>query len=240
MRIPALLGIALGALTLLPLQAAATPISTTIELNTVFAGGTPNGNVPWLTATFTSSVGSKTGTLVMSLNTNAPDFIQGLNNKNAAVGWAFYLDQGLSGLTCENNGGNCASNNALYNGSFNSGPVPGPFNLAFGWSAQDRFMSGDSATYELTFLDLLTGNPFVESAGGWSSVAHIQGFPTNLGCGTSGWIVSGSGSGAQGNVCDPNPHTPPPVNVPEPGELGIFGLGLLFAGLFLGLRRRED
>lgn len=231
MRIPVLLGMALGVLTLLPPQVAATPISTTIELDTVFTGNTPDGSAPWLTAQFTSTTGSKTGTLVLSLNTSRPDVVQGLSNIKAIVGWAFYLNEAVAGLNCT--AGNCAAN-ALYNaGGFNTGPVPGTFNLAFGWSSKKRFLSGDSATYDLTFSDPLTGNPFVENGSNWSSVAHVQ----SMVGGCSGWIVSGDGSGAQGS----GPCIPPTiVKVPEPSELGIFGLGLLFAGLFLGLRRRND
>lgn len=229
-RILALAGLALAALVMLPPQVAATPISTSINLNTVFAGNTPDGSAPWLTAQFTSSVGSDKGTLVLSVHTTGPDFVQGLNSKKSVIGWAFYLNQALSpaGITCA--AGVCAGNGALYNaGGFNTGPVPGMFNLAFGWSSGSRFMAGDSATYDLTFSHLLTGNPFVENGSGWSSVAHVQGILGNC----SGWIVAGNGVGASGS----GPCTdPPPVRVPEPGELGMFGLGLLLVGLLLGMK----
>ncbi|AGG90123.1 MULTISPECIES: hypothetical protein [Rhodanobacter] len=231
-RIPALTGIALVALTVLPLQVAATPISTTIALNTVFSGNTPDGPAPWLIAEFTSSTGSNTGTLVLSSHTTGPDFIQGLSSQQSTVGWAFYLNQAisLSGATCT--AGTCADQGASYKaGGFNTGPVPGMFNLAFGWSQGNRFMIGDSATYALTFTSPLTGNPFVENDSNWSSVAHIQGIANNC----SGWIVSGDGTGAEGSgPCG----DPPPVTVAEPGELGMLSLGLLFVGLLLGLRRR--
>jgi hypothetical protein len=223
---------ALGVVAVLPLPAAATPITTVINLDTVFTGYNPDGVAPWLTAQFTSSVGSNTGTLVLSSNTSGLDFVQGLPNTRATVGWAFYLAQGVSGLNCT--AGKCASNGALYGaGGFNTGSVPGMFNLAFGWSSQSRFLGGDTATYDLTFSNPLTGNPFAENGSNWSSVAHVQGLAA--GC-DSTWIVSGDGSGAAGSgPCID--HTR--VDVPEPGELGVFGLGLLFAGLFLGLRRRN-
>lgn len=231
-RIPILTSIALAALIGLPSPAAAvpTPITTDINLDAVFTGGTPDGTAPWLTAQFTSTMGSKTGTLVLS---SASDFVQGLNSKKATVGWAFYLDQGVSGLTCTT--GKCADNNAFYDASgLNTGPVPGIFNLGFGWSSGNRFIAGDSVTYNLTFSNALTGNPFGPNGSGLWSVAHVQGITGS--CETSGWIVSGDASGAGGSAsCS---TTPPPVVVPEPGELGMFGLGLLFAGLFLGLRRR--
>ncbi|EIM02205.1 hypothetical protein RHOFW104T7_11985 [Rhodanobacter thiooxydans] len=231
-RILVLTGIALAALVVLPSQVAATPISASMSLNTVYTGITPDGSAPWLTAEFTSSVGSSTGTLVLTSRLTGPDFVQGLNSAKSAVGWAFYLNQALSssGITCT--AGACAGNGALYNGSgFDTASVPGMFNLAFGWSSGSRFMAGDSATYDLTFAHLLTGNPFVENASGWSSVAHVQGIIGGADC--SGWIVAGNGTGASGGArCVDPPH----VSVPEPGELGMFSLGLLLAGLFLGMK----
>lgn len=211
--------------------ALSTPITTTINLGTVYAGNTPDGTPPWLTATFTSSTGSTTGTLTLTSHLSASDFLQGLNSKKSTVGWAFYLNQSLVSLTCES-GGTCADNNALFGGSYNAGPVPGTFNLAFGWSSKNRFVAGSSAIYDLTFMSSLTGNPFGPNGGNWWSVAHVQGITGEC----SGWIVSGDGSGASGS--GPCTRTPPPRNVPEPAGLGVFGIGLLAIGLFLGLRRR--
>ncbi len=226
-----LAGIALAALAMSPMQVAATPITTTIQLDTVFTGYTPDGSAPWLSAQFTSSVGSTTGTLVLTSMTSDADFIQGLNSPKATIGWAFYLSQAISGLACQS--GNCADNNALYKaGGLNTGPVPGIFNLGFGWSSGSRFMAGGVATYTLTFSNALAVNPFVENASSWSSVAHIQGITG----GCSGWVVSGSGT--IGDLKGPCTTTPPPVLVPEPDELGMFGLGLLLVGLLAGLRRR--
>ena len=211
----------------LPASATPTPISVTINLDTVYAGNTPDGLAPWLTASFTST-GSSTGTLTLMSNLSSTDFLQGLNNSNSTVGWAFYLNQALYVINCTS--GTCADNNVFFGGSYNSGPVPGGFNLAFGWSSGNRFASGDSAVYDLTFANSLTGNPFVKNANGWSSVAHVQGIYPNC----SGWIVSGDGTGANGD--GPCTGTPPPT-VPEPGVLGMFGLGVLLIGLFVGLRR---
>jgi len=75
-----------------------------------------------------------------------------------------------------------------------------------------------SAIYDLTFDSALSGDPFVANGDGWSSVAHVQGIGPS---GDSGWIVAGG-----------------PVVVPEPAELGLFGVGALVIGLFAGLRRR--
>jgi len=206
----------------------AVPISQTIQLNQVYTGFTPDGSAPWLTATFTQT-GADAGTLTLTSLLGGSDFLQGLENSHAAIGWAFYLNQSLSGLSCSS--GACASNNALFGGSYNSGPVPGVFNLAFGWSSGSRFDGTDSAVYDLTFASALTGNPFSANGSDWWSVAHVQGIGTNGSC--SGWIVSGTGTLGSGSGACGGTH-----EVPEPGALGVFGMGILLIGGFLGWRRR--
>lgn len=206
-------------------------ISTTINLNQVYAGNTPDGIAPWLVATF-QQTGANTGTLTLTSHLGDSDFLQGLNSKKATIGWGFYLNQSLASLSCSS--GVCADNNALFGGSYNTGPVPGTFNLAFGWSSKNRFDGTDSAVYDMTFTNSLTGNPFAlaSNAIGWLSVAHVQGITG----GCSGWIVAGNGTGANGD--GPCTNTPPPVNVPEPSALGMLGLGAMLIGVFIGLRRR--
>jgi hypothetical protein len=190
--------------------------ATTISVDQVFTGATPDGSPPWLVATFTQT-GSNTGTLVLTSHLSGSDFLQGLASSSGTVGWAFYLDQSVSALTCTS--GTCGNSNSGFDaGGFNTGPVGDIFNLGFGWDVSNRFGAGDSATYDLTFDSALSGDPFVANGDGWSSVAHVQGIGTS---GDSGWIVAG-----------------PPVTVPEPAELGLFGLGALVIGLFAGLRRR--
>ncbi|MGH8216480.1 MAG: PEP-CTERM sorting domain-containing protein [Rhodanobacteraceae bacterium] len=196
----------------------ATPV--TINMGQVYTGATPDGSAPWLVATF-NQTGSNTGTLTLTSHLGASDFLQGLNSSNSTVGWAFYLNQSLSAITCTT--GICGNSNSAFNaGGFNTGPVQaGAFNLGFGWGPHDRFDGSDSAVYGLTFASALTGNPFAANGSGWFSVAHVQGIGVRGG--DSGWIVSGAGT---------------PVTVPEPAELGLFGLGLLLVGLFAGWRRR--
>ena len=195
---------------------AALAAPVTINVDQVFTGATPDGSPPWLVATF-NQTSSTTGTLTLTSHLSGSDFIQGLESPNAAVGWAFYLNQSLSGMTCAS--GTCANSNSGYDaGGFNTGPVGDIFNLGFGWNRSSRFVAGSSAVYDLTFTNALSGDPFGPNGDGWWSVAHIQGIGTN---GDSGWIVSGTS-----------------VSVPEPAELGLFGLGALLVGLFAGLRRR--
>lgn len=192
----------------------------TINMNQVFTGATPDGPAPWLVATF-NQTGSNTGTLTLTSHLTGPDFLQGLNSSNSTVGWAFYLDQSLSAITCSS--GTCGNSNSGFNaGGFGTGPAhAGTFNLGFGWGPgrSNRFLAGDSAVYNLTFASALSGNPFAANEDGWFSVAHVQGLGT-LGR-NSGWIVSDT-----------------VVAVPEPAELGLFGLGLVLVALFAVRRYR--
>lgn len=206
----------------------------TFQLSTVYTGDIPDGPTPWLTAEFSAVPGSTTGELVLTSNFSASDFLQGLSSGKATLGWGFYLpSEGntLSGLSCSS--GICADT-SLFGSSYNSGPVPGTFNLAFGWSSMNRFVSGSTATYALSFANALTMSPFGANSSGWTSVAHVQGIGPTGSC--SGWIVSGDGTGADGGTaCKGSP----PVPVPEPGtNLGIFALGLSLIGLLAIARRR--
>ena len=211
----------------------ATPISTTIELGTLFAGTTPSGSAPWLTATFTFDADSapNAGILILTSQLNGSDFVGGPN-----IGWGFHLDTGISTIACA--GGNCADN-ILSAGSYNAGPLKKDWNLAFEWLAGDRLVSGNSAIYHITFSDALAGSPFgtntdpKDKVGGWLSVAHVQGI---YAAGCSGWIVAGAGQGAQGD--DGTCTRPTITDVPEPSVLGMFGFGALMIGLLVGRRRR--
>jgi hypothetical protein len=206
----------------------ATPVTQTINLGQVYTGTTPNGSAPWLVATFAFDTNSTTGTLTLQSNLTSGNFLQGVN----VAGWDFNLASGVTlepGPTCT---GACATTVNI--GASGSGPVPGGFNLGFFWGpgAGSRFDGTDVATYTLTFADALSVSPFTANASGWLSTAHVQGI-TMTGCDNSGWIVDdGNGTGAGNGVCGGT------TNVPEPGALGMFGLGVLLIGGFLGWRRR--
>ncbi len=213
-----------------PKPAFAVPV--TITLGQVFTGSVPDGASPWLEATFEQTA-SNAGTLTLTSRLDANDFLQGLASPHATIGWAFHLGPALDSISCS--GGSCAGNNALFGGSYNAGPVPGGFNLAFGWNSSSRFDGSDSAVYALTFGSMLSGSPFTPNTDGWTSVAHVQGIGPNAGC--SGWIVAGHGTPGDSGACG----TPfdVPHDVPEPGNLGMLGVGILLAGWFLGWRRRH-
>lgn len=218
------------------MPAFATPVTQTISLDQVFTGTTPNGPAPWLTATFAydNDGSSNTGTLTLQSNLTSGGFLQG--GTGQITGWNFFINNGfsLSSLNCA--GTNCAaSTRTTLKAIGPSGPNggTGSFNLGLGWLSGNRFDGGDTATYTLTFGSPLTGNPFGANGLGWWSVAHVQGINVQ-GCADSGWIVSGAnGQNAGSDVCGGTT-----TNVPEPGALGMFGLGVLLIGGFLGWRRR--
>ncbi|WP_455384266.1 hypothetical protein, partial [Acidihalobacter prosperus] len=119
----------------------ATPIET-INLNQVYTGYIPDGPAPWLTASL--AYGNSNNSLVLTLNSSlsGSDFLQGLQGKNAngAVGWAFNFApvDAIASISCNSTAStNCASNVA-FGGNYNTGPVPGTFNLAFGWDSGNR------------------------------------------------------------------------------------------------------
>jgi len=228
MKKQAILGLvsaaAIGLFTLAA-PAVATPVLQTINLDQVYTGNTPDGPTPWLTATFSYDSGSTTGTLVLQSHLSDSDFEQGATG---VTGWGFDIDGTLASFNCTS--GTCAD--AVLTSSLNSGPVPGGFNFGFGWTSQNRFDGSDTATYLLTFDSPLgSTSPFIANDSGWLSYAHVQGITG----GCSGYIVSGTGRlGTSDGPCMN-------VTVPEPealGSLGMFGLGALMIGVFLGVRRR--
>lgn len=211
----------------------AMPITQNIDLNTVYTGATPSGPAPWLSAEFSSETGATSGVLTLTSLLDGSDFVQGGKNANAVVGWAFYLDSGPSSVTCSG-GSNCADS-VFFGDEYNSGPVPGDFNLSFSWDQSDRFMGADTAIYALEFGSALAGSPFALNDSGWTSVAHIQGIAPN---GCSGWIVAGSGDGASGGTpCGDGGQT---IDVAEPSSVSLFAMMLAGIGLLAVARGRRS
>ena len=232
-KVISILLLGLAAAFILPAQATPTPISTTMSLDTVYAGYTPDGSAPWLTATFTSEVGSSTGTLTLTSHLSSGDFVQGANG---VTGWGFYLDSATFPFTITSCTGTCPDTTWQYSIG-QQGPVPGTFNLGFGWVSGNRFNAGDTATFNISFTGEsgLQGSPFLFNEYGINSYSHIQGISGNPTC--SGYVISENGntniptSGLYGSCSA--------TNVPEPNDLGMFGIGVLLIGIFLGLNRRR-
>jgi hypothetical protein len=173
----------------------------------VDSGMDPDGSPPWLVASY-DQTGSDTVTLTLTSLLRATDALWGLEEPSAAVGWAFYLNQPLSGISCRS--GTCGNSNSGFNASgFDTGPVGGLFNLGFGWDRFQPFAAEDSAVYDLTFASALVWFPFDVGPGtDLFSVAQVQGIGP---AGDSSWIVAA------------------PLPIPEPEEFGLFGLGVLIA-----------
>lgn len=103
--------------------------------------------------------------------------------------------------------------------------------------------------------------PIIGGAPAWSPLGDYSGTCFGAGCGYTGWVNANftiatagdyylkvgvtnwsdtnfeSGLAMSGVTVGGNPIEPP-IGVPEPAEIGMFGLGLLLIGLFFGLRRR--
>lgn len=70
----------------------------------------------------------------------------------------------------------------------------------------------------------------------YAVLQNLSGGPLDL------WFAAtrGTGSGLSHYISYTDPAPPPtPVSVPEPGVLGMFGAGLLIAGVGYGMRRRR-
>lgn len=210
--------------------------SDTFDLGTVYTGQNPDGTGPWLTATFTSYWHTTTGTLTLTSHLDGTDSVQGQEHPQAIDGWAFYVNQNISSIVFVSGTQASTALWSLHGTGIGTGPVPGLFDLAFGWSSGNPFVAGDTAVYTLNFANWLSADPFLPTnLAGWHSAAFVQGIG---GSSCSAWIVAGDGAGADGGVPCIG-ATPPQAGVPEPNELAMFGFGTLLLGGFAGLRRRR-
>lgn len=211
----------------------ATPTTTTqtINLGKVLIGYAPNGAAPWLEAQFTFTQGDTSGTLVLTSMLSSGGFVQGANG---VTGWGL----NFSGVSLASKNGVVCTAGICPNTTITTSFTPanngvGTYDLGFGWTSKNRFDGSDTATFTLNFGSALSASPFMANGNGWISYAHVQGIAPN---GCSGWIVNGTVAAGtpNGESCSGEP----PPSVPEPGVLGMFGLGVLLIGGFIGWRRR--
>lgn len=98
--------------------------------------------------------------------------------------------------------------------------------------------SGNVVPGNLTQFQLNAEYFLIKVGGGSSKLAFA--LLHNLGGNLDLYLTAtpGQGGGLSHYVTFGTAQVPPPVPVPEPGVLGMFGLGALLAGLFAGSRRR--
>lgn len=217
-------GLALAAMIILAFSmqpASAGTISFNLDLE--YSGAfPPAGGTPWVVATFDD--GGGTGVVTLTLDTSGLVGVEFLSE------FYFNLDPALNPPPVLG-----FANQDITDASFNSfsrgidcckADGDGFFDATFAFLAND-FTAGELWSIDLTLAGIDANSFNFLSTGGGNSpnglfvAAHIQGIGT--GGADSGWITGG-GNG-NGN------------EVPEPGTLALFGLGLAAMGL---ARRRKQ
>lgn len=190
----------------------------TFNMNTVYSGGTPSGSAPWATATI-SDTGTNTVTLTMDNLLSSPQFISD---------WYFNLDPAevgsVTGSDFNYKSGFAANSTQVGEDGFKA-DGGGYYDIDINWltSQGNRFVGGDKAVYTITAsgLDAQDFLYLSTQSGGHGthySAIHVQGIPP---CGDSAWVGSDK------------------ANVPEPGTMALFGMGLALAGALSFVRRKR-
>lgn len=211
---------------LMAFGAAAHAVSFTVELSTEFSGATePEGITPWVN--FTVDDGDTPGTVTFTIEaTNLsddeflsafyfngdPDNFVGFGEVSAFIA---SIDDSEVDWNLVTTGPNCCS-------------ADGAGRFDYRWefltsNDADRFESGDEFSWTFTSPGIIAADfDFLNTGPGgnccWTAAAHIQSIGA---AGESGWIGGTDGGG----------------DVPEPGTLALFGLGLTLMGVATRRRR---
>lgn len=250
-------GLTLALALVLPCVASADSLTFMLGRNYTEEGQKPEGEPPWLKATFTDTDDGVVLTLSSLLKGDdefvSKWFFNFAGSKEALEALKFEQIQPASGDQ---------DPEAEVKTKFNKirGTNGGPFDIAFlfetsnsgkerdddddeggrgrgprgqeqhGEPSSGRFTSGDSATFLITGNGLMASDFNLAAKGGLYTLAHIQGIdPCNNG---SAWITVGN---TKGPGTPPAPGSGPPP-VPEPATLTLLGVGL--AGLARRMRLR--
>jgi hypothetical protein len=156
----------------------ATSVAATIyELNlgAVYAGSTPAGPAPWLTAQFEDLAPNKVRLTLVS-HLSSPNSLKGASNENGAQGWVFNFG-GDPGILTFNQ---VSSSNGVYAESIfkakdalSISPASG-FDIGFDWDENARFVAGAVETYDITGTGIHAIDFMQANAQGYYSAAHVQ------------------------------------------------------------------
>ena len=188
-----------------------------ISYDDIVTGAIPNSPAPWMTASITngSSGGLSGVNVTLTPRVVSPEFITSI----------------FFSLTGEYTLSDPTTTPDIRRSSCN-GSAPantGPWQLCYSFAPSDQWNTSDGAVS--FFLRGMRENNFVYNSDGWRSVAHVQGIVGDQSC--SSWIGDYVGTGgiapSNSGACTTT------TSVPEPGTLGLLGLGL--AGIGLSRRR---